>query len=42
MFPTNKIEEDIGMVIDTKLIERLLAEHGHRLEDIAGELKPAI
>ena len=25
------------MAIDTKLIDKLLAEHGHRPEDIAGE-----
>ena len=25
------------MAIDTKLIDQLLAEHGHRPEDIAGE-----
>ena len=25
------------MAIDTKLIDKLLAEHGHRPQDIAGE-----
>src|ERR1700682_103660 len=37
MFPADGTKEDIGMAIDTKLIDQLLAEHGHRPEDIAGE-----
>src|ERR671932_786319 len=35
MFSSTRIGE--RMAIDPKLIDKLLAEHGHRPEDIAGE-----
>src|SRR6266849_5556801 len=37
MFPASRPRRTSKMAIDTKLIDQLLAEHGHRPEDIAGE-----
>jgi putative transposase len=37
MYPASRPRRTSEMAIDTKLIDQLLAEHGHRPEDIAGE-----